>query len=1218
MLSFPEIGSDTLEHVAFSADGKLCLAQGGAPEWILALCTVEKAAKLLCTVKISSPGPDEAWAPPVHQADFCPSDATVVCVTGDRVLRFFRVADNQFKPMPLTIKQELQHYLCHTWLPDDRVIVGSAGGELLLLEAFDFRCVLPCSLGGGRPVTALAPTIKGFVSGGPEGTLRVFERSDDARENFKCLKTFRVDGGAHMTLTNMALSPSEDTMALTTHDHQMYSFNLGSTDILREDANNFERLCPSFHVPFMAESDVASTRVNGVAACIKKPLVASVGADRTFRLWNHQEKTAELVKQLTEEPLAVALHPSGLFAAAAFKDKARLYSILMDDLRELRAFPVKHCRVVSFSHGGQYLALATNNQVMVYLTHTCAPVSVLRGHQGRVAALSWRQHDHQIMTASSEGQLVVWETATGRRLPDTVQLRAPIECAASATDFSRHYCATANGKLYEIALAMPLTEGQAAGSGADASPIRLQLEVDVPLSCMQVAERAGVLLCGTAASGRPGCVRAYSLTLSGLGAAFTETPCLAGPVTGMRLSHDKTQLFVCGDDGAVAVFDVLEDGMTAARRRKEREVLEFTEEILLTRGELETRNRQMQELKAKVDELVLNNEYQLRLKDMNYKEKTAEVANKFAEEMAADQRRYEELLRERGAMESEYERRVMDLQDRQQAEHEASEHQHATRINGEVARYQSLVHEKEDLNRKWDAENQALVEEHAQQLQDVMDKYDAQIEEEMRRQAALTKEKDAVSKAFAATTALVEEDADKETMDVKAKYVSKLAAEREATLRLKGENGIMKKKFGALNKQVEEQRDEIRTLQDRQRELQEGIRGLEKDIQGHKKEIREREETVADKERRIYDLKKKNQELEKFKFVLDYKIKELKRQIEPRQNEIVDMRNQIEEMDLELEQYHKSNSALDLMIGELRLKLDGMQREADAQEKRIVAADRHLAAFAEDVQALMAARGDHRRLKQAAVTLFRRYVQGGPAAAEGGGGGGGGGAGGASGGGGGLAGGGGGGSSNGGGNLQREYNRQREHLERNVEALKRSIEKDASMFHADKARLHRENVMLTGEINDLRRESKQLALHLNAVNDAMAGVSNVDFSLLLGPSNGGGGRVRGVGSSIALKDSIGGGSNFAFGGGNMTKSSEGATPGLKGGGARSFSPFGQAAAQALAPAPKLFRKSSGGGGGLPDEMQREIETQESEIAALEEQARRLRAGGGQLTIAGVA
>lgn len=38
------------------------------------------------------------------------------------------------------------------------------------------------------------------------------------------------------------------------------------------------------------------------------------------------------------------------------------------------------------------------------------------------------------------------------------------------------------------------------------------------------------------------------------------------------------------------------------------------------------------------------------------------------------------------------------------------------------------------------------------------------------------------------------------------------------------------------------------------------------------------------------------QELEKFKFVLDYKIKELKKQIEPREAEIVEMKEQIKEV----------------------------------------------------------------------------------------------------------------------------------------------------------------------------------------------------------------------------------------------------------------------------------------------------------------------------------
>ena len=49
-------------------------------------------------------------------------------------------------------------------------------------------------------------------------------------------------------------------------------------------------------------------------------------------------------------------------------------------------------------------------------------------------------------------------------------------------------------------------------------------------------------------------------------------------------------------------------------------------------------------------------------------------------------------------------------------------------------------------------------------------------------------------------------------------------------------------------------------------------------------------------EKRIYDLKKKNQELEKFKFVLDYKIKELRKQMEPRENELKRMKEQIQKV----------------------------------------------------------------------------------------------------------------------------------------------------------------------------------------------------------------------------------------------------------------------------------------------------------------------------------
>ena len=72
-----------------------------------------------------------------------------------------------------------------------------------------------------------------------------------------------------------------------------------------------------------------------------------------------------------------------------------------------------------------------------------------------------------------------------------------------------------------------------------------------------------------------------------------------------------------------------------------------------------------------------------------------------------------------------------------------------------------------------------------------------------------------------------------------------------------------------------------------------------------RKDIQEREESISDKERRMAELKAKNKELEKFKFVLDYKLRELAKEIEPRDEQIMQMRETIRELDDELQRDYR-------------------------------------------------------------------------------------------------------------------------------------------------------------------------------------------------------------------------------------------------------------------------------------------------------------------------
>lgn len=289
------------------------------------------------------------------------------------------------------------------------------------------------------------------------------------------------------------------------------------------------------------------------------------------------------------------------------------------------------------------------------------------------------------------------------------------------------------------------------------------------------------------------------------------------------------------------------------------------------------------------------------------------------------------------------------------------------------------------------------------------------------------------------------------------------------------------------NKEMSEKKEELSGLVEKEKELHEAIAALQKDVAGHKKEIRERDETVLDKvgtgftarwlpmcrlpslharsstvpllspilqEARIYDLKKKNQELEKFKFVLNYKIQELKRQIMPRKREIADLREQMKEMELELLQYHKSNAALDLMITELKLKRDGMHREVQRLSAEAGGKAAELDKIARDVGAVAAVASDAKALRTAMTRLYRKYLHGETTAAA---------------------------ITSAGmpsgvdvADVQLELARQRNYLERSIDSLRVKMSNDSAGARIDHARLMRENTVLTQDINDLRRELRYL------------------------------------------------------------------------------------------------------------------------------------------------
>lgn len=196
--------------MAFSADGRLLVAQGGAPDWTLCLWAWEKS-KLVASVRtVTQPGHAAAqcafqpggwvlveWTaqqepcfcrpqrdlacPHVQSAPnrrltdcrrYLPSpglrslagdDPHLISVVGEGTCCLYQIeAGNTLRPLPTALtKRESQGYACHAWLLDGDAagseaafVVGTKRGEVLVVAHGEVKQALALEDGAG--MTSLA------------------------------------------------------------------------------------------------------------------------------------------------------------------------------------------------------------------------------------------------------------------------------------------------------------------------------------------------------------------------------------------------------------------------------------------------------------------------------------------------------------------------------------------------------------------------------------------------------------------------------------------------------------------------------------------------------------------------------------------------------------------------------------------------------------------------------------------------------------------------------------------------------------------------------------------------------------------------------------------------------------------------------------------------------------------------------------------------------
>ncbi|CAC9500586.1 conserved hypothetical protein [Leishmania infantum JPCM5] len=880
-------------------------------------------------------------------------------------------------------------------------------------------------------------------------------------------------------------------------------------------------------------------RVNGMDCSVRKPLLITSGSDHSIRVWNTQTGQLLMCQFFASEPGAVAIHPDGLMAVVCFPDKVRVMSVLWSSLRERRTINLRNASDVFFAKGGQLFAIVHHNLVYVEDANTCELQGQLRGHPQRIKDFQWCSTtayptDNRAVTCSSDGMIMDWNISEMRKQTEHSDRRFQYVAIASddrsvwavaaptpatALDVSwkvllreidRQSLGTINaGTNKGVAAGGPGARGAAGGMTATSSgggggisnvlgnSVGDYEFTETALTRLLVAPHQRVLIAGA----EDGSVKAMTFPLQ---AGIQEAPIAAHalPVTRMALSFDETTLFTASADGSVIMWEIFAEkdkvkptgaGATSTTGQHHdpasRRNMNFTEEVLVTKQEMEEQRIEIESLQQYIEKLKTDME--------------SEDKRRAHEQGTRTRERAEELQQDAIALAAEYDALQHAKADQEQtfldAKNEMARDAAQTLEDVEMERQRevdTLADECGALQHRLETTKVA----HAAELKTLRASLaQARTEDEAHFQDVLSQRTEAVRKLHRqlehsnetnrVTLHQLELDTDSESQSVFQKQQGTLQRARERFLHLKGEGAVMRKNSMRLEREIEVRTNELQLLDGAKAALQSQLTDLTQQVAQLHQDIDERDSVTEKKEKVIYSLKKRNQELEKHKYVLDHQIRELKGQIEPKQREIAELNQETKQQNANLEEQHTSNLTLRQNTEELKKDIAEQQRTLQARLRELQGLETYRSRAERDIGELAHQLQDPASLAAAVARLYEVHVaprdvkQIAPADP----------------------------------NVKHELQSQLEYLSTSVDALRRKLKSDEQRHKKEVSAMMTENLSLIREIHSLRGEMDHLRARVAA--DTVS-KQQQQYQMQRRAGAGGGGACRGAGRANDERSSV--------------------------------------------------------------------------------------------------
>ncbi|CAF3386343.1 unnamed protein product [Rotaria socialis] len=701
-------------------------------------------------------------------------------------------------------------------------------------------------------------------------------------------------------ILSLSLSPNEETLLVATNFNNLYEIAFSKMDYTNKQASIFTYALDSLH---------QGTIITG-SICLRKPIIFTLGTDRFIKIWNLQTNNQEFQYQFDIKPLSLSIHPSGIFVCVSFSTLMRIYTYTIDGFYLFKELEISDAQCIEYSHQGHILAIAYDNLLQFHYHNDYHQATYIRDNHAKIRLIRWSNDDSFLISVDFNDLMTRWDPYRSQSLFQYKILDFSVQDLVISSNNKLAYLLTSDKKIKEFHLMTTIRN------------INISIDDFIP-TALAIDDEARILFVGS----EKGSI--YSINLMQTNAPDENNTMdhllyenvHRGAITKILISHNNDLIISTGEDGNLILYN-----LNHSQENEESKII-FRDEVLVKEILLKEKNIELNNLIKHQSEITYEYKNKVVIKEKEYIENIHQFDLNCKKHISKMEIKLSVLHQHKIDLKNEYEQKLKKLiQDKKYLLNQFNQDKNNYYKNI-LIHNNSLKYNIKKLNINQHKQVELIYHSYRRRIDSIhlsyRDKMNNIKQNYFLENLDLNQRIDYLEEMKYS----LDEDVFIELNDLDQQYIRKLKITFDRIQQLENEQILLKIRFEQLEQESNRFEGQTKEFEIERNQLIDQIQQIDKDLNSAKQTIEQRNSIIQEKLKRRNEMENRKDELEKFAYVFNYKIRELTSEMGPRQREVQALMEQFNNMDTEYDLLNQNNEKYSIKISASKARLRATEKE---------------------------------------------------------------------------------------------------------------------------------------------------------------------------------------------------------------------------------------------------------------------------------------------------